>query len=229
MERPGVGPCAWVCRGSPGVGGWGMGGNTDAPCGIRTRYRPVRPRALRQLSHLTPSRLVQGTAGQQEDIYRRYLANTAFINNWDLVDVSAPHIVGPHLQATDRAPLYALARSAALWERRIAMLATFHYIRRGDVPDCLAIAEILVRDPHDLIHKAVGWMLREAAKRDPPAAEQFLRRHYRAMPRTMLRYAIEKFPEGRRQAYLKGTVRAAAGEEGGEGQGPGGKRRRTGQ
>jgi 3-methyladenine DNA glycosylase AlkD len=145
-------------------------------------------------------------AAERRRIYELYLASTAHIDNWDLVDSSAAQIVGGHLRDRDRAPLYALARSPSLWERRIAMIATFFFIRRGDFADALAIAAILKGDLEDLIRKAVGWMLREIGSRDLAAEEAFLKKHYKTMPRTMLRYAIEKFEEPRRQAYLKGTI-----------------------
>jgi 3-methyladenine DNA glycosylase AlkD len=143
----------------------------------------------------------------QAKIYRIYLKNTASINNWDLIDTSAEHIVGAFLWDRDRAPLYPLARSKDLWKKRIAILSTFHFIRRNDFSDTLKIAEILLKDSHDLIHKAVGWLLREVGNRDLRAEEEFLKRHYRVMPRTMLRYAIEKFPEDRRKRYLKGEIK----------------------
>ncbi|MBU0677087.1 MAG: DNA alkylation repair protein [Verrucomicrobia bacterium] len=144
---------------------------------------------------------------EQKQIYSIYLDNTAHINNWDLVDLSAEHIVGGYLHMRNRRPLHALAKSSSLWERRIAVLATFHFIRKGEPDETLAVAEKLLNDEHDLIHKAVGWMLREVGNRDREVEERFLRKHYQTMPRTMLRYAIEKFPEELRQAYLKGTVR----------------------
>lgn len=142
----------------------------------------------------------------RREIYRLYLASTVYINNWDLVDLSARQIVGGWLEGRSRSPLYRLARSRSLWERRIAIMATFYFIARGDFTDALQIAEQLLHDEHDLIHKATGWMLREVGKRDREVEEAFLNRHYRTMPRTMLRYAIEKFPERRRLAYLKGRV-----------------------
>ena len=144
-----------------------------------------------------------GDADKRERIYKLYLRSTKFINNWDLVDCSAEHIVGVFLRERNRAPLLKLARSRSLWERRIAVLATFHFIKRGEFGPTLRIARMLLRDEHDLIHKAVGWMLREVGKRDLTVAEAFLRRHYRRMPRTMLRYAIERFPERKRQWYLQ--------------------------
>ncbi|MCG3148690.1 MAG: hypothetical protein PCFJNLEI_02135 [Verrucomicrobiae bacterium] len=140
----------------------------------------------------------RGDATQRRQIYRCYLANTRYINNWDLVDSSAEHIVG----SQSGAPLSKLARSASLWERRIAIIATFHFIKRGEFAPTLRIARQLLGDEHDLIHKAVGWMLREVGKRDLPALEGFLQEHHRRMPRTMLRYAIERLPERRRQWYL---------------------------
>jgi 3-methyladenine DNA glycosylase AlkD len=136
-------------------------------------------------------------------IHKFYLANTRSINNWDLVDLSAPQIVGAFLADKDRKILYKLARSKSLWQRRIAIVATFAFIRADDFGDTLALAEILLGDREDLLHKATGWMLREVGKRDLPALEGFLDKHTLAMPRTMLRYAIEKLPEKKRLAYLK--------------------------
>ncbi len=138
--------------------------------------------------------------------YELYLTHTHRINNWDLVDVSAPRIVGCHLEHRPREILYELARSPLLWERRIAILATAWFIRLDDHADTLKIAEMLLSDEHDLMHKAVGWMLREVGKRDLATEEDFLLRHYHSMPRTMLRYAIERFPETRRRQYLNGTA-----------------------
>lgn len=135
-------------------------------------------------------------------VYRLYIHHTRYINNWDLVDASAHKIVGPYLQNQDRKILEKLARSENLWERRISIIATFPYIKQGDFGDSLKLAEILLQDPHDLIHKAVGWMLREIGNRDMKTERAFLERHAAAMPRTMLRYAIEKFPQPLRQKYL---------------------------
>lgn len=148
----------------------------------------------------------RGDAGQRDVIYRLYLAHTAYINNWDLVDSSAGHIVGAYLYPDLLPTLTGLAASPLLWERRIAIMATSYAIGQGRFEATLALAAQLLHDPHDLIHKAVGWMLREVGNRDRAVEEEFLRRHYRQMPRTMLRYAIEKFPEERRQAYLAGEV-----------------------
>jgi len=147
-----------------------------------------------------------GSDAVRTRVYNSYLKHTRLINNWDLVDCSAPQIVGAHLYGKDRALLYKLARSRNLWERRIAIIATFHFIKRGEVVDTLKLAPVLLSDPEDLIHKAVGWMLREAGKRDLGSTESFLREHYQSMPRTMLRYAIERFPERKRLQYLKGRV-----------------------
>jgi 3-methyladenine DNA glycosylase AlkD len=149
----------------------------------------------------------KGDDSVREQIYRLYLKNTRHINNWDLVDLSAGHIVGAHLDGTDHAPLYRLARSKSLWERRIAILATFHDIMRGIPDHTLALADVLLEDRHDLIQKAVGWMLREVGKRcSADTLRAFLRTRYCAMPRTMLRYAIERFPQSERKAWLKGAV-----------------------
>jgi 3-methyladenine DNA glycosylase AlkD len=146
----------------------------------------------------------RGDETERAEIYRGYLANTHRINNWDLVDSSAHLIAGAHLRERDRAPLLALAKSESLWERRIAIISTLDFIRQGDLRDTFRIAEILLGDRHDLIHKASGWMLREAGKRDQPALEKFLRKHARTMPRTMLRYAIERLsPELRKQYMAK--------------------------
>jgi 3-methyladenine DNA glycosylase AlkD len=139
----------------------------------------------------------------QKKIYQFYMKHLKHINNWDLVDGSAPYIVGPYLFEKDRKILYKLARSKILWERRVAMLSCFHFIRQKDYSDALKIAEILLHDEHDLMHKAVGWMLRELGKRDLVTEKKFLNRHAKTMPRTALRYAIEKFPESERQRYLK--------------------------
>jgi 3-methyladenine DNA glycosylase AlkD len=148
----------------------------------------------------------RGDASVRERIYREYLNNTSYINNWDLVDVSAEHVVGAHLKNGGREMLRALAESTMLWERRIAVMATFNYIKQGEFTETLRMADLLLRDPQDLIHKAVGWMLREIGKRDLQVEESFLRAHYKTMPRTMLRYAIEKFPEVLRRQYLHGEI-----------------------
>ena len=156
---------------------------------------------------LLVERFERGTEAERQKIYDRYLEHVPrYVNNWDLVDSSAHLIVGAQLEQRDRAVLDDLARSQELWSRRVAIVATFWFIRRGSYADTLRIAELLLDDGHDLIHKATGWMLREVGKRDAAASEKFLRRHYRRMPRTMLRYAIEKLPERTRRAYLTGTL-----------------------
>ncbi|MEW6312952.1 MAG: DNA alkylation repair protein [Pseudomonadota bacterium] len=145
-------------------------------------------------------------AEQREKIATFYWEQRHRINNWDLVDVTTPQILGDFLADKSRAPLYQLAQSTSLWERRMAIMATLAFIRRHDFADTLRIAEMLLADGHDLIHKAVGWMLREIGKRDLAAEQGFLDRHAAKMPRTMLRYAIERFPEPLRQRYLNGAA-----------------------
>jgi 3-methyladenine DNA glycosylase AlkD len=152
------------------------------------------------------SKYVKGNETAKKEIYKLYLNKTKFINNWDLVDVTAQHIVGDYLMDKNKEPLYSLARSENLWERRISVMATFCFIKRERYEDTLKIAKILLNDKEDLIHKAVGWMLREIGKRDMVIEETFLKQHYKEIPRTMLRYAIEKFPELKRQQYLKGKI-----------------------
>jgi len=142
----------------------------------------------------------------QSAAYALYLNHTAHINNWDLVDISAPHIVGRHLENQPRDRLYELAESDSLWERRIAIIATFHFIRLNQFDDTLRLATQLCDDRHDLMQKAVGWMLREVGKRDLAAEETFLLPRQLTLPRTLLRYAIERFPEPRRQQYLRGEA-----------------------
>lgn len=148
----------------------------------------------------------RGDDARREKIHRAYLANTRRINNWDLVDMSAGQVVGAHLDVSEISLLEKLARSKDLWERRIAIVATFHFIKEHQLTPTLRIAEMLLDDGHDLIHKAVGWMLREVGKKDRRILDRFLARHYRAMPRTMLRYAIERHPEPVRKRYLAGTI-----------------------
>lgn len=150
------------------------------------------------------SQFKKGNLANQRKIFKIYLDNAKWINNWDLVDLSAPNIVGAYLLNGDYSILFKLARSHLLWERRIAVLATFAFIKEKKPGIALKIAEILIKDEHDIIHKAVGWMLREAGKRCGIKTEtKFLDKHYRTMPRTMLRYAIERFPARLRQKYMK--------------------------
>ena len=145
---------------------------------------------------------------EKEEIAKFYLEHIKQVNNWDLVDLSAPNILGAHLVDRDhrRRLLYRLAGSENVWERRIAMLATLHFIRNDDFSETLKIAGMLLHDRHDLIHKAVGWMLREVGKRDAAAEEAFLEKHWSVMPRTMLRYAIERLPESKRRRYKKKPI-----------------------
>lgn len=140
----------------------------------------------------------------KEAVFNFYMDHLVFVNNWDLVDTSAPKIVGAYLWDKPRTLLFELADSDNLWQRRIAVLSTFYFIDRNDFEDALSIAERLLSDSHDLIHKAVGWLLREIGKRDIETETGFLNRHCKSMPRTMLRYAVERFEQTQRQAYLKG-------------------------
>jgi 3-methyladenine DNA glycosylase AlkD len=148
----------------------------------------------------------RGHDPERRCIYDLYLCNTRYINGWDLADSSAHQIVGRFLINSERDVLYQLASSQNLWERRIAIIATYHFIRAGQYGDTLKISEQLLGDEEDLIHKAVGWMLREVGNRDRTAEQSFLNKNYKTMPRTMLRYAIEKFPEDLRKDYLEGRV-----------------------
>jgi len=167
---------------------------------LKSPYHEVRLFAL--ISFVNT--FAQGDETIQKKIYDLYLANTNYINNWDLVDLSAPNIVGAFLMERSRKPLYQLAKSKTLWERRIAVLATFYFIKNNQFEDSLKIAAMLLRDKEDLIHKAVGWMLREVGKRDIDCAESFLQKHCQVMPRTMLRYAIERFTPAKRRKYMNG-------------------------
>ena len=144
----------------------------------------------------------KGDLKVKKQVFDFYLKNRRFIRGWDGVDDSAPYIVGPHLLEKDRAVLFQLAGSPRLWDRRIAMVSTWWFIRQGDTGDTFKLAKKFLRDEEDLVHKAVGWMLREAGKRNLAALKKFLARHGKTMPRTMLRYAIEKFPKPERQRYL---------------------------
>jgi 3-methyladenine DNA glycosylase AlkD len=147
-----------------------------------------------------------GDETRKMQIFDLYLKNTKFINSWDLVDLTAPNIVGTYLTDKSRRPLYDLATSTYLWNRRIAILATFQFIKQQDFNDTMKLSKILLTDEHDLIHKAVGWMLREIGKRSLSTEERFLKQHYKKMPRTMLRYAIERLPETKRKKYLHGKI-----------------------
>lgn len=144
----------------------------------------------------------KGSDTEKKRIHKFYLRNIERVNNWDLVDTSAPLIVGEHLVAQKRDLLYKFARSKNIWRRRIAVLSTFAFIRENDFKDLLALSEILLHDKEDLMHKAVGWLLREAGKKDPRVLNQFLDKHSHEMPRTMLRYALEKLSPQERAHYL---------------------------
>jgi 3-methyladenine DNA glycosylase AlkD len=169
---------------------------------LKSEYHEIRLFAL----ILLVAKYSKGDAAERGKIYRLYLKHTRYINNWDLVDTSAPYIVGAHLHGGDTAILYKLAASRSLWERRIAILATLWFIRDGEFEDALNIAELMLQDPEDLIHKATGWMLREIGKRDKATLTAFLKQHQRSMPRTMLRYAIERFSPAERKRYLDGKA-----------------------
>ena len=151
----------------------------------------------------------RGTRSDQDAIFRAYVENAAYVNNWDLVDSSAPEIIGGHLATRPRALLDKLAKSKSLWERRIAIIATYAFIRKGQFDDTLRIAKTLLHDEHDLIHKAVGWMLREVGKRDRAPLVAFLDEHAHEMPRTMLRYAIEHMTPAQRKHFMDAKPRAA--------------------
>lgn len=165
---------------------------------IKSKYHEERLLAILILVELYQNKKYD----QKKAIYDIYLENTKYINNWDLVDCSAHKILGPWLESRKRDKLYLLAKSENLWERRIAIISCFHFIRRNDFEDTLALSEHLLSDTHDLMHKAVGWMLREIGNRNLGIECEFLDTFYKRMPRTMLRYAIERFPEKLRLKYL---------------------------
>ena len=174
----------------------------DALVLLRSTIHEERFLALLLLLHS----YANGDDSVKKKIYHLYFKNTRYINNWDLVDLSAPKIVGAYLANKSRRPLYVFAKSKDLWKKRIAILSTFHFIRQNDFSDALELSGMLIKDDHDLIHKAVGWMLREVGKRDMQSVERFLKQHCRKMPRTMLRYAIELFPEAKRRKYLNSAI-----------------------
>jgi len=166
---------------------------------LHSRYHEERLLALIMLVHLFD----RGSLAQKSGVYKNYLANTQYINGWDLVDSSAHQIVGGYLLDKKRSKLDTLSTSGLLWERRISIIATYHFIKQNQFDDTLRIAEKLLQDEEDLMHKAVGWMLREVGNRDRKVEIGFLDKHYKTMPRTMLRYAIEKFDNKLRQHYLQ--------------------------
>ncbi len=169
---------------------------------LKSEHHEIRLFALLLLVH----QFSKGNPDEQERIYRVYLNNTRYINNWDLVDSSAHNIIGSYLEDKDKNILYELSKSSSLWERRIAIMATFYFIKKNQFIDTLQISKQLLSDQEDLIHKAVGWMLREIGKRNLTTETGFLKSHYKTMPRTMLRYAIERFSKEERQKYLKGMI-----------------------
>jgi 3-methyladenine DNA glycosylase AlkD len=166
-------------------------------------YSHIHEERLVALLILAWSYSISSSREKEEEIVRFYLDNIKQVNNWDLVDLSAPNILGAHLVERDRRLLYRLATSENVWKRRIAIVATHRFIRNGDFSDTLKIAKMLLQDRHHLIHKAAGWMLREVGKRDAAAQEAFLEKHWSVMPRMMLRYAIERLPESKRCRYKK--------------------------
>ena len=176
-------------------------GDLNLPETVKLLKSPIHEERLLALFILI-SKFSRSDDSGKKNIYNLYLEHTHHINNWDLVDVTAKRIVGAFLAYRNKAPLYRLAKSRSVWERRISVLSTFHFIERRKFDDSLRIAEILLSDRHDLIHKAVGWMLREVGKKDIATEEGFLQKHCAVMPRTMLRYAIERLPERKRQSYL---------------------------
>jgi 3-methyladenine DNA glycosylase AlkD len=174
--------------------------------GVR-RLMVSRVHEERSLAHaILRWKFEKGSEPIRENIFNFYLRHRGTIHSWDLVDDSAPYIVGPWLLHRDKSLLFELAHSPRLWDRRIAIVSTLHFIRNGQLAATLQLAQILLADREDLIHKACGWALREVGKKDLAMLRKFLRRHYKSMPRTMLRYAIERFPERERQRYLKGKV-----------------------
>ncbi|MCU7905536.1 MAG: DNA alkylation repair protein [Candidatus Thiodiazotropha sp. (ex Epidulcina cf. delphinae)] len=169
---------------------------------LKSRFHEERLCALLLLVR----KFARGDEKERRAIYQLYMDSTRYINNWDLVDSSAYHIVGVYLADKERHPLYELAVASNLWERRIAIMSTLHFIKNHQFGDTLKLSRQLLDDNQDLIHKSVGWMLREIGNRDRSVTQDFLNKHYKRMPRTMLRYAIEKFPETLRKEYLAGRI-----------------------
>jgi 3-methyladenine DNA glycosylase AlkD len=166
---------------------------------LRSKYHEIRHFALLYMVDI----YAKTDDAQKNKIFDIYMNNTKHINNWDLVDCSAHHIVGAHLQNKDKNLLYKMARSTSMWDRRIAIVSTFYYIKQNDLDHTLELAKILLKDKEDLIHKAVGWMLREVGKKDPLKEKTFLDRFAKQMPRVMLRYAIERFEKKEKEFYMK--------------------------
>jgi 3-methyladenine DNA glycosylase AlkD len=212
---------AWFFKTGPGGYGQGdlfLGATVPQTRLVAKKYRELPLKEARKLLanefhevrltalHIMIQQFSRGDEKVRSQIFDVYRSNIQAINNWDLVDTSAPAVVGAYLYEKPRDWLYELVDSTDLWSQRIAIISTFYFIKQGDFGDTLAISEKLLVHEHDLIHKAVGWMLREVGNRDRQVEELFLRQHYQHMPRTMLRYAIEKFPENLRQDYLKGRI-----------------------
>jgi len=207
-------------KGQYGEGDQFLGINVPTQRKIALRHRDLAHAAVQKLlaSKVHEHRFValeilvvqfeSASGAEQTAIYKFYLANTARVNNWDLVDTSAPYIVGQYLLTRPRAILRKLAKSPLIWERRIAIVATFALIRAGETADTFEIARLLLGDSHDLIHKAVGWALREAGKQAPDQLVAFLQTNYDALPRTALRYAIERFTPAERKKFLAGDFTA---------------------
>jgi 3-methyladenine DNA glycosylase AlkD len=206
-------------KGQYGEGDVFIGVNVPGMRKIAKKYSMLKKNEVLQLlkSKIHEERLVavlilvswfeKGDENTKEDIYKLYLDNTEYINNWDLVDLSASKIVGAFLFDKSRGILYRLAESDSLWERRISIISTFYFIRKGQCEDTIKISKLLLNDEHDLIHKAVGWMLREVGKNcSEKTLTGFLKKHYKRMPRTMLRYSIEKYPVHVRKKYLEGLI-----------------------
>ncbi len=206
-------------KGQYGEGDQFLGVRVPMQRKIALRYRDLPEKAVKKLlaSKIHEQRLVAleilvaqfeaATPQEKTAIYNFYLANTARVNNWDLVDGSAPYIVGEYLLTRPRGILRKLAKSQSVWERRIAIVATFAFIRAGQTADTFAIAKMPLKDEHSLIHKAVGWALREAGKKSPDELNEFLRENYGSLPRTSLRYAIERFKPAERERFLAGDFR----------------------
>jgi len=169
---------------------------------VQSKYHEHRLTGFMMIEYKFQKAEKKNDKKEQEELYDFFIKNKEYANNWDIIDVTTPKVVGKYLFDKDRAILYKLAKSKSIWDRRIAVLATFWFIYKNDFFDSIKIAEILVDDKHDLIHKAVGWMLREVGKRDQAVEEKFLDRHYKTMPRMMLRYALERLPEDRRKHYM---------------------------
>jgi len=180
--------------------------NEDVSLEVVERLLKSKHHEIRLFALLLLVSYFSKSSRSRDEIYDLYLSHTQYINNWDLVDSSAHYIVGLYLKDKDRGVLYELCKSTSLWERRIAIMSTFYFIKHNQFEDTLRISQILLADEEDLIHKAVGWMLREIGNRDIAKEMSFLNEYYKVMPRTMLRYAIEKFEETERQKYLKGNV-----------------------